>query len=116
MSPPPEIAADPARYAIWRQQRDEAEYGMTSVDEERTFSAAGCGHSGIIRCAYGISVDPSGNRYLGWNCLPPNADAAGIVVPGAVVTIIRLGGTASDAGVPVVAPPPSSSSGQPPGP
>jgi hypothetical protein len=60
--PPPEIAADPARLAIWRK-------GRPDPSDLREFSASGCGKTGAIECRYAYDYV---NQGLHWVCAVPN--------------------------------------------
>jgi hypothetical protein len=56
---PPDIAADPERYALWRKSVDDAR------QEKRLFRVSGCGQTDLLECAYG-----NHGRSRGWACHP----------------------------------------------
>jgi hypothetical protein len=56
--PPADIAADPARLAIWQKNRPDP-------SDVREFSASGCGRTGTIECRYTFDV---ANQNLHWIC------------------------------------------------
>jgi hypothetical protein len=60
--PPPDIASDPARLAIWRR-------GRPHPSDVRDFSVSGCGKTGTIECRYAYDVAQQG---LLWTCAVPN--------------------------------------------
>ena len=58
--PPPEIAADPARLAIWQKQQPDP-------SNSQVFSASGCGQAGVVFCNYEQHSDATGN-WAEWGC------------------------------------------------
>jgi hypothetical protein len=58
--PPADVAADPARLAIWQRNRPDQ-------SDVREFSASGCGRTGTIECRYTFDV---ANQNLHWTCAP----------------------------------------------
>jgi hypothetical protein len=58
--PPPDVAADPDRLAIWRQQQPDP-------SNSQVFSASGCGQTGVVFCNYEQHSDAQGN-WAEWGC------------------------------------------------
>jgi hypothetical protein len=56
--PAADVAADPARLAIWQQSHPDP-------SDIREFSASGCGKTGMIECRYAYDVV---NQNLHWTC------------------------------------------------
>jgi hypothetical protein len=66
--PPPDIAADPARLAIWKRS-------ASDPSETMNFSASGCGQKGTVSCFY----DATPGQTSSWRCVeassPPHSSA-----------------------------------------
>jgi hypothetical protein len=88
--PPPEIAASPKRYAVWRRN-------LPNPKEHPAFVATGCGHTLRFVCGYELHNQPDGTPFFQWDCnqdgetsaaapapsaIPPSASAAPAVVQG----------------------------------
>ncbi len=68
--PPADIAADPARLAIWKGQ-------LASPVTHRTLTASGCGEEGDVSCTYTIDPGVPGitNSVGIWGCFAPPSGA-----------------------------------------
>jgi hypothetical protein len=94
--PPPEVAADPKRLAVWQGQAD---------PEARTYVVTGCGHTGRVSCAYATS-----GQYIVWTCEgppsipestgePEETGPMGVGTLGATVIAVRPASPAANAGL-----------------
>ena len=65
--PPADIAADPARLAIWQKNRPDSAH-------HRNVVLSGCGKTGVFQCNYEGYTDPGGGVAADWSCGGPFDD------------------------------------------
>lgn len=56
-SPPAEVAANPQRLAIWREEAQRE--ATRQAEDQKRYVATGCGHVQAYHCYYGAESEPS---------------------------------------------------------